>query len=337
MKPINLDHRMRLNDTAFPFADANGNCVSFIDEAGNVQAHYTYDAFGGTVSQAGAKAADFRFRFSSKYLDNETGLYYYGVRYYASALGRWVNRDPIEENGGLLLYGFVNNEIVNLIDVFGFMAVDPNRTGNSNPFTNVGRNQILNPIGGIYLGLWFNKNGLLDHKHLVYHLDYWYRIYNCETGEEIESDDIDKYFFDSNTFKYRGGLPNVGTQQDTSLNESIYLNLLNNDVVAGYKGETADADCTSGEISILIDWFTTNIAPPGGFRGEGEVNYSSLYWHDSINPSADILPPVYNNEANRIDSGFQYIYVWWDDCRTPPAYEETFEPKLEFDDTRRGR
>ncbi len=111
---------LNLQGTAFPLADANGNCVSFIDDAGNVQAHYTYDAFGNTVSQSGTMAAVFRFLFSSKYLDDETGLYYYGLRYYAPALGRWVSRDPIKESGGLNLFAFVGNNI-NLIDIFGLL------------------------------------------------------------------------------------------------------------------------------------------------------------------------------------------------------------------------
>lgn len=124
-----------INDTPFPLADANGNAVSFIDNAGNVQAHYTYDAFGGTVSQTGAMAADFRFRFSSKYLDDETGLYYYGFRYYAPRLGRWVNRDPVLEHGfisslfkikrniaQIVSYIFVVNEPINKFDYAGLMT-----------------------------------------------------------------------------------------------------------------------------------------------------------------------------------------------------------------------
>ncbi len=103
----------------FPLADANGNYVSFIDNAGNVQDHYVYDAFGNTVSQTGAMADDFRFRFSSKYLDDETGLYNYGVRYYAPAPGRWLSRDPIEEQGGTMLYGFVRNDAVGRWDLLG--------------------------------------------------------------------------------------------------------------------------------------------------------------------------------------------------------------------------
>jgi RHS repeat-associated protein len=48
-----------------------------------------------------------------------SGLYYYGKRYYSPSLGRWLNRDPIEEQGGLNLYAFVGNDPVNAIDIIG--------------------------------------------------------------------------------------------------------------------------------------------------------------------------------------------------------------------------
>ena len=111
----------------FPLADANGNAVTFSDDAGVVQAHYVYDAFGGTISSGGDMADDFNFRFSSKYLDDETGFYYYGFRYFSPALGRWVNRDRIEEKGGLLLYGFVGNQSVNKWDLLGLQDKDMER------------------------------------------------------------------------------------------------------------------------------------------------------------------------------------------------------------------
>jgi RHS repeat-associated protein len=44
---------------------------------------------------------------------------YYGYRYYHPQTGRWINRDPIEENGGLNLYGFVGNDGVGSIDILG--------------------------------------------------------------------------------------------------------------------------------------------------------------------------------------------------------------------------
>ena len=46
-------------------------------------------------------------------------MYYYGYRYYSPELGRWVNRDPIGENGGKNLYGFVGNDSISKWDGFG--------------------------------------------------------------------------------------------------------------------------------------------------------------------------------------------------------------------------
>ena len=65
---------------------------------------YTYDAFGRTISATGPLADTFPQRFSTKHFDPETDLYYYGYRYYSPTLMRWLNRDPIEEEGGMNLY-----------------------------------------------------------------------------------------------------------------------------------------------------------------------------------------------------------------------------------------
>ncbi len=42
-----------------------------------------------------------------------------GYRFYNPELGRWVNRDPIEERGGLNVYGFVGNGPTVYIDMIG--------------------------------------------------------------------------------------------------------------------------------------------------------------------------------------------------------------------------
>ena len=63
------------------------------------------------------------FRFSSEYCDTETDLIYYNYRYYSPELGSWLSRDPIEEKGGLNLYGFVGNDGVNKWDYLGMMLL----------------------------------------------------------------------------------------------------------------------------------------------------------------------------------------------------------------------
>lgn len=102
-----------------PFYDNNGNVTRYCDANGNTAATYTYDAFGRTVSRSGPLADVFRHRFSTKYHDAETHLCYYGYRFYAPALMRWLNRDPIGERGGFNLYCFCVNSSVSKIDPLG--------------------------------------------------------------------------------------------------------------------------------------------------------------------------------------------------------------------------
>jgi RHS repeat-associated protein len=64
--------------------------------------------FGKLLNSQGPLADENPFRFSSEYFDQETGLVYYNFRYYSPDLGRWLSRDPIEEEGGVNLYAMVN-------------------------------------------------------------------------------------------------------------------------------------------------------------------------------------------------------------------------------------
>jgi RHS repeat-associated protein len=95
---------------------------------GKVAVAYEYGPFGETVRAAvdpGLSAALRQelatqpFRFSTKFTDGETGLVYYGLRYYDPGLGRFLNRDPLGEAGGENLYAFVGNGPVNRLDVLG--------------------------------------------------------------------------------------------------------------------------------------------------------------------------------------------------------------------------
>ena len=109
-----------------PCYDGNGNVMELVNlTTGGVSARYEYGAFGETISVDGDAIADANpIRFSTKYLDGETGLLYYGYRFYSPELGRWLARDPIEERGGLNLYGMVANNAVAFFDRLG-LEIDP--------------------------------------------------------------------------------------------------------------------------------------------------------------------------------------------------------------------
>jgi len=104
----------------FPAYDLNGNVMGLVNATnGNISAKYEYGPFGEVFCSVGDMAKVNPFGFSTKYTDNETDLLCYGYRYYSPALGRWLSRDPIEERGGLNLYGFVYNNPVHYVDDSG--------------------------------------------------------------------------------------------------------------------------------------------------------------------------------------------------------------------------
>jgi RHS repeat-associated protein len=97
--------------------DGKGNVSAVLDSAQQIVASYRYDTFGKVMAKSGT--LDQPFQFSTKRYDSNTGLNYYGYRFYSPALGRWINRDPIAERGGINLYGFVGNNPINWIDPKG--------------------------------------------------------------------------------------------------------------------------------------------------------------------------------------------------------------------------
>lgn len=114
-----IEHDKQIPLTSYPCYDGNGNITEYLTEenGGSLAAHYEYDAFGHIIKKAGEK--EFCYRFSTKPYDVLTGLCYYNYRDYDSISGRWVNRDPIEENGGVNLYCFLENDAVLKFDLLG--------------------------------------------------------------------------------------------------------------------------------------------------------------------------------------------------------------------------
>ena len=98
----------------YPCYDGNGNITAYIDNTCAVAASFDYDPFGNITNNNNTPALP--YAFSTKPREIETGLYYYGYRWYDPLTGRWPSRDPIEENGGLNLYGFVFNSPLFFLD-----------------------------------------------------------------------------------------------------------------------------------------------------------------------------------------------------------------------------
>lgn len=92
-----------------------------LDQQAQVISHEGYLPFGTTAWMVARSQieVDYRFiRYSGKEMDIG-GLYYYGARYYAPWLGRWIAADPAGDVDGLNLYAFVGNNPLIHVDVTG--------------------------------------------------------------------------------------------------------------------------------------------------------------------------------------------------------------------------
>lgn len=99
-----------------------GSVAMETDELGQIISYEEYFPFGGTAFLFGENKREVGrkvYRYSGKERDDATGLYYYGFRYYAPWLCRWLNPDPGGLRDGTNLYAFVQNNPVNFVDAWG--------------------------------------------------------------------------------------------------------------------------------------------------------------------------------------------------------------------------
>jgi RHS repeat-associated protein len=101
------------------------NGTAILNTSGVVQERYAYSAFGVRRVMAPdfiprtASLFAWDFGFQGQFRDVETGWSNYGFRFYVPELGRWINRDPIGESGGVYIYGFTMNNGVGVVDYLG--------------------------------------------------------------------------------------------------------------------------------------------------------------------------------------------------------------------------
>jgi len=100
--------------------DHLGSVREMTDTSGNLQAEYAFDSFGRITKMSELIPCD--FSFASYYQHERSGLNLTVTRAYTPSLGRWLNRDLIQEDGGINLYAYVQNEPTMQIDPSGLWS-----------------------------------------------------------------------------------------------------------------------------------------------------------------------------------------------------------------------
>ncbi|MCW5809571.1 MAG: VCBS repeat-containing protein [Labilithrix sp.] len=116
----------------FELPDHLGSASFVIDKETSELVEATrYQAYGATESDYRPdrwKAYRADHRFTGKEEDIEVGLLYFGARYYAPQLNRWISPDPlaVHEPGAadLNLYAYVHGRVLVAIDPFGLDDLD---------------------------------------------------------------------------------------------------------------------------------------------------------------------------------------------------------------------
>jgi RHS repeat-associated protein len=111
------------NKEAFIFyyhPDHLGSSSYISDANGEVTQHLEYFAFGETFLEEHSNTETTPYLFNGKELDEETGLYYYGARYYDAKTSVWASVDPLAEKfSGWSPYNYCLNNPSNVVDPDG--------------------------------------------------------------------------------------------------------------------------------------------------------------------------------------------------------------------------
>ncbi len=89
---------MKRENTLYYHTDHLGSSGYVTDKKGEFYEHTEYTSSGESwVNEKVTGNANLPYKYTSKEQDAETGLYYYGARYYDARTSRWISTDPILE------------------------------------------------------------------------------------------------------------------------------------------------------------------------------------------------------------------------------------------------
>jgi RHS repeat-associated protein len=88
-----------------------GSATIELDDQAQIISYEEYTPYGSTAYQAVRSQTETRkrYRYTGKERDEESGLHYYGARYYAPWLAKWSSCDPAGVKGGTQAYEYAFN------------------------------------------------------------------------------------------------------------------------------------------------------------------------------------------------------------------------------------
>jgi RHS repeat-associated protein len=123
-----FDQGVQESATSFYYTrDHLGSIRERTDIAGASVARYDYDPWGRQTKLSGSQ--DAAFGYAGYFVHQPSGLLLTWYRAYEPSLARWISRDPIEEEGGINLYAYVENAPILYNDPQGLILLICYRRG----------------------------------------------------------------------------------------------------------------------------------------------------------------------------------------------------------------
>ena len=209
--------------------DGSGAIITNLD--GEVSQHIEYVPFGEVFIEERNNTWNTPYLFNAKEFDEETGMYYYGARYYEPKLSLWMSVDPLEEKYyNSSSYAYCNNNPIRFIDLDGRIVIASDENAKRN---------IINTLSDAEAKyVQFDKNGVLNHRLLSKYEGSSDNFSALKTLSEsstnylfnVSDKDINgKAFFEKGTNcdypnNYLYGITNLpNAENDLSPDENVYI------------------------------------------------------------------------------------------------------------------
>jgi RHS repeat-associated protein len=158
--------------TQWYLGDHQGSVRQIVDNTGTLLNQIEYDSYGNITSQSNPSVT-FRFGYTGREWDSETGQYYYRARYYDAGVGRFISQDPIGfAAGDANLYRYVGNSPTNFIDPSGKTGVGWQVTS-----TGLGITQVDGPFlpfgDAVGLPIAVLGGGIMIYEEYTYIQEHW--------------------------------------------------------------------------------------------------------------------------------------------------------------------
>ncbi|CAC9656721.1 RHS repeat-associated core domain-containing protein [bacterium endosymbiont of Bathymodiolus sp. 5 South] len=291
LRESNKNNTQNPNQTHYQLTSHLQSNTLELDDNAQTLSYEHYYPYGGTAIIAGkdkTQTQQKRYRYTGKERDDSSGLCYYGARYLAPWLARWISPDSAGAVDGLNLYVYVGNNPLKYIDPTGHVKVSPADISLANYEID-----ILSPIEGTY-----------QNNHLFYFPESYERLENI-----VKAYPTDKFnLIDANT--------EFSVISDGSSNGELIIKAYSHPPFDSFKNIM---NFSTGELTFHSHYKNKDTNRRSGLNATEVTAYQYLGM-TKIAGALNMLPKTILNETITNDSTNEAIKIYQADRNYPKFY-----------------